>query len=114
MNGGIIATIAAIVALLMTFLMGRKTGAIKENEKLRLNLEAYTEKMETQTRNAETQAETAETKAELATKVVEAVKEAASQASGVETIEKQAADPEADVLDLARQQAQRAQEFMLR
>lgn len=114
MNGGIIATIAAIVSLLLTFVLGRKTGASKENEKLRLHLETYTEKIETQTRNAETKAEMAEKKAELATKVVESVKEAAAQGSAVESIAQQAADPEADAFDLARQQAQRAQEFMLR
>ena len=42
MSGGLIATIVAIISLLATFLMGKKTGAIKENEKLKLNLEAYT------------------------------------------------------------------------
>ena len=114
MNTGLIATVLAVVSLLVTFLLGRKSGAFKENEKLRLNLEAYTEKMETQTRNAETKAETAEKKAELATRVVEAVREAAESGSGMEELTKQAASPDADTLALAQQQADRAREFMLR
>lgn len=114
MNGGIIATIVAIISLLATFLVGRKSGAIKENEKLRLNLEAYTEKMEAEVKNARTEADTAEKKAELSAKVSEAIAQAVT-AAPAQTVQPPAADAtDEEALRIAQQQAQQAREFMLR
>ncbi|MBQ3729837.1 MAG: hypothetical protein II903_10100 [Spirochaetales bacterium] len=114
MNGGIIATIVAIISLLVTFLVGRKSGAIKENEKLRLNLEAYTEKMEAEVKNAKTEADTAEKKADLSAKVAEAITNVVSSAP-VQSIQVPADDAtDEEALRIAQQQAQQAREFMLR
>ena len=113
MNGGIIATIVAIISLLVTFLAGRKTGSIKENEKLRLNLEAYTEKMEERTKEAETKADTQERKAELATKVAESIAQAA-QVNNAQELAARDANNDEEALRIAQQQAQQAKEFMLR
>lgn len=110
MNGGLIATIVAIISLLATFLVGKKTGAVKENEKLTLKMEAYTEKI----KETEAKAESSENKAELATKVAETVSEKSAESAGsVASIAqmKQALD-EANALEIARQQAERAKEFI--
>lgn len=114
MNGGIIATIVAIISLLATFLVGRKSGAIKENEKLRLNLEAYTEKMEAEVKNARTEADTAEKKADLSAKVAETIAQAVT-AAPAQTVQPPTADAtDEEALRIAQQQAQQAREFMLR
>ena len=113
MNGGLIATIVAIISLLVTFLAGRKTGAIKENEKLRLNLEASTEKMEAEVKNAKTEADSAEKKADLTSKVASTIAQAAQVANAQELSARDAANDE-EALRIAQQQAQQAQEFMLR
>ena len=111
MNGGLIATIISVIALLATFLLGRKTGASKEAEKA----SAYAKELESQVRSAETKTEAAEKKSELASKVAETIAQAAVETSPAEVLVKQVEeDPDADLMDIARQQVQRAQEFMLR
>ena len=114
MNGGVIATIAAVLSLVLMFLLGRKSGVIKENEELRQEMEVYKEKKEAENRNAETKAESAEKKSELATKVAAAIIHAAIPNNSIDELAEQAKDPDADAIELARQQAQRAQEFMQR
>lgn len=113
MSGGLIATIVAIISLLATFLMGKKTGAIKENEKLKLNLEAYTEKMETRTKEAEVKADAQERKADLATKVAETVAEKSTQeaSSIVSLSQMREALNNDNAFDIARRQAERAKEY---
>lgn len=110
MNGGIIATIAAIIALLMTFLLGRKTGAVKEDEKLKVEIEAYTEKIKETTAKAES----AEKKADLAGKVAQTVADAAIArvASVVSLSDLTKVTDEESAIEAARKQAEAAKEFI--
>lgn len=117
MSGGLIATIVAIISLLATFLVGRKSGAIKENEKLKLNIEAYTEKMESKVKESEIKAETAERKADLAAGVAEAVVDAEEKRSSSPVVSLSSireALTQEQALDEARRQAEMAKELQNR
>lgn len=111
MNGGFIATIFAVFALLATFLFGRKTGAVKEGEKLKVEIEAYTEKI----KETEAKAESAEKVAELAKGVTSAVVDAErkrndNSVASISDIRDSLSEQSA--LDIAKQQAEIAKEFM--
>lgn len=117
MSGGLIATVVAIVSLLFTFIVGRKSGAIKENEKLRLNLEAYTEKMESKVKESEVKAEQAERKADLASGVVDAVTGAEERRSSSPVVSLAAIREtlsQEQAFEQARKQAEAAKELQNR
>lgn len=69
--------VTSIIAVLLVFILGRVTGSVKAGEKLKMQVEAYTE----QIRDSEQRAETAEKKAELAEKVAETVTQAVKDRS---------------------------------
>lgn len=112
MSEGLGAVLATGAFVFVLFLLGYKSGKNKATEQHKVEKT----KLEAQTKNAEIKTQTAEKKAELATKVAETVRDTAIQIQihGLDDIEQQAAKPDADAFDIARQQAERAREFMLR
>ena len=113
MSGELIAIIAAsVVVLIAVFFAGRKSGAAKEDEKLKETIGAMTEKVKEST----AQAESAEKKSALATIVAQTVGEAVEKrtSSSVATMAdiRDSMMSEQAALEAARKQAEAAKEFL--
>lgn len=123
MNGGLWWIIGAIGGLLLTFLLGNKAGKLKAVEKQTEKLEekvkdaeAEVEKARAAERNGETKAATQEKKAELAVRLTDVFNRLAANSPDIEKLNlpEKISQADADAIEIARQQAAQAKEFMLR
>ena len=121
MSTGLWATGAAVVGLVLTFLLGRGTGRLKASEKEAETAKREMEKAKVEERNAEAKAASAETKSDMAIRIFDVITEHVPYRQQTEPLRQMEQefresapdqDPEALALEIARRQAAQAEAFI--
>ena len=121
MSTGLWATVAAVVGLVLTFLLGRGTGKLKASEKEAEAAKREMEKAKVEERNAQAKAASADVKADMAVKIFDVVTDYVPYTQQTEPLRQMEQevkestpeqDPEALALEIARRQAAQAKAFI--